>query len=67
MGMGGCAASTYNLLDITDNQWIENAEGVRCVEKQMLITPDSIVYLYENCPIRRVVTPKPHIIPKPVR
>jgi hypothetical protein len=61
--LSGCAASTYNVIDITDNQWIEDPDGNLCVEKQMIIEVDRIVYFYENCPIRRVVRPKPHILP----
>lgn len=61
----GCAASTYNIIDITDDQYIENAQGNRCIEKEMIITPDAITYLYENCLIRRVVKPHPHILPIP--
>lgn len=64
--LAGCAAqSSYNIIDITDDQWIENANGNRCVEKEMIIYPDTITYLYPGCGIRRVVKPKIHPLPKP--
>jgi len=66
--LSGCAISgTYNVIDITDDQWIEDAQGNRCIEKQMIINEDYITYFYEKCPIRRIVRPKVHILPKPVK
>lgn len=67
--LSGCAITNYNpnnIIDITDDQWLEDFRGNRCLDKEMLITPDSIIYLYSNCPVRRVVKPKVHPLPKPV-
>lgn len=62
----GCSAThTYNVVDMTDDQYIEDAHGNRCIDKEMIITVDSIVYLYPECGIRRVVKPRPHILPTP--
>lgn len=56
---------SYNLLEMGDEQWFEDAHGNRCVENQMIITPKVIIYFYANCPLRRVVKPKPHVLPDP--
>lgn len=64
--LSGCAMrSTYNVIDITDDQWIEDKDGNRCIEGQMLIEPDRIIYYYKNCPFSRIVKPKQHPLPKP--
>lgn len=64
--VSGCAArSSYNIIDVTDEQFIEDKDGNRCHEAQMIIDVDQIIYFYSNCPIRRIVKPKPHVLPKP--
>lgn len=64
--LAGCASrSTYNIIDMTEDQWITNEKGERCIEKQMIITPDTINYYYGNCAITRIVKPKVHPLPKP--
>lgn len=65
-----CSIKEYNptnIIDITDEQYLENSHGERCKEAEMLITPDEIRYFYPDCGVTRVVKPKPHIIPKPLQ
>lgn len=64
----GCAVTNYNpnnIIDITDEQYLEDGHGNRCLEREMIITPDSIRYSYPGCSVTRVVKTKPHILPTP--
>lgn len=66
--LAGCAITNNNpnnIIDITDEQWLENDKGERCIEREMLITPTELRYSYPGCGITRIVKPKPHILPKP--
>lgn len=68
--LSGCAITNFNpnnIIDITDEQWLENDKGERCIEREMLITPNEIRYSYPACGITRIVKPKPHILPKPFK
>ena len=63
----GCSVvnnNPTNIVDITDYQEIQMADGTICQSKEMLIYSDRIEYYYPDCSIRRVVRVKPHILPK---
>ena len=64
----GCAmysTTPTNIIDVTDESWLEDSHGKKCREHQMLITPDTIRYSYPDCGITKIVKTKPHILPKP--
>lgn len=66
--LSGCAITSYNptnIIDITDEQWLEDGHGEVCKESEMLIYPDHLEYYYPGCSIKRVVKVKPHLIPTP--
>jgi len=68
--LSGCTIKQYNpnnIVDITDEQYLEDSKGQKCLEREMLITPTEIRYFYPDCNVTRVVKPRPHIIPKPVK
>lgn len=66
LSLTGCVSQMgYNIIDITDDQWLVDNKGNRCIEKEMIVTPDAITYYYESCAVTRIVRPKPHILPKP--
>lgn len=64
--LSGCAfynQSPTNIIDVTDAQQIEDANGNVCKETEMLIYPDRIEYYLPACGVKRVVKTKPHILP----